>query len=560
MLSIRFAYCTVLVGSVLLSPLAVFAGGAAPSDPARLTGAITDSKGKPVSGARVSVARRSGERAGLDRLTAVTNKDGKFNLPVSVPAGKPFVVREVWVEKSGYVRAENNQQHDLRPGATVALDLRLVRGEPIAGHVEVPLSLTERKAGVKSTDRQFALVVVGPFFARVVQHGERTQGITADGKTVTPAFVQTHFTAKGGNFKLWAPKGDYAVLVRSLSPAGVAVHWTKVQSGARSLVLRNPFLSEAELARAFDDLWDEMDRHYSYFFLKKDVDWTALKDHYRPRALQAVGLFEFSEVLADMLGHLEDMHIWLDTPEGRVATFANPGRGNQNQKMVLAGLEAPIKCGDFAIAGKTKADGFGYFLLTKQGAANTAAVQQAARALRALSEAPGFVVDLREAEGGNEAFALEIARLFCAKDSVYARSKYRNGKKHDEFGQVFDRVLPATPHAYGKPVVCLFGQRSVSSGEAFVQMMKCLPQVTTVGEPTRGASGNPKPFRLPGIDVTVWFSRWVDLMPDGAAFEGQGITPDVLVESPPESYQDRDPTLERALEVLRQKVWDVKNK
>ena len=37
-------------------------------------------------------------------------------------------------------------------------------------------------------------------------------------------------------------------------------------------------------------------------------------------------------------------------------------------------------------------------------------------------------------------------------------------------------------------------------------MMKCLPQVTTVGLPTRGSSGNPKPFKLPGVPVTVIYS------------------------------------------------------
>jgi len=333
-----------------------------------------------------------------------------------------------------------------------------------------------------------------------------------------------------------------------------------VSSGVRNLVLRNQFLAEQELAKAFDGLWDEMDRNYSYFFLKKDVDWPALKEQYRPRALKAVGLFEFSEVIAEMLAHLEDMHIWLTTPEGRLDTYADGGRGNQNVKVALAALDNQSKCGDFAVVGKTKVDGYGYFLLTKQSAANSETVRQAVKAIRALDDVAGFVVDLREAEGGNEALALEIARLFCPRNTVYARSKYRAGKKHNDFGQVYERVLPGTPHAYVKPVVCMFGQRTVSSGEGFAQMMKCLPQVTTIGEHTRGASGNPKPFRVPGVDVTVWFSRWVDLMPDGSSFEGQGIIPDVVVESPPESYQDRDPTLERALEVLRQKVWDSKNK
>ena len=404
----------------------------------------------------------------------------------------------------------------------------------MAGHVEVPLSLKERNAGIEITDRQFKLLVSGR------------------------SFQQTHLTAKGGNFKLWVPRGDYSIEVRALASTAVLVKPTKVRSGSRSLVLRDQFLSEQELAKAFDALWAEMDRKYSYFFLKKEVDWNALKERYRPQAIHAVGLYEFAEVLADMLGHLEDLHVWVATPEGRLSTYINPGRSNQNLKLTLSILETQTKGGDFAVVGKTKADGYGYFLLTKQSAATADSVRQAVKAIRALNEAPGFIVDLREANGGNEMLARDIASLFCGKQTVYAKSKFRSGPKHNEFGQVFDRVLPASDRPYVKPVVCLFGQRCVSSGEGFAQMLKCLPQVITVGERTRGASGNPSGFRLPGVDVTVWFSRWVDLMPDGSSFEGEGIAPEIVVEQPPEAYQDGDPTLDKALEVLRQKVWDSK--
>ena len=84
--------------------------------------------------------------------------------------------------------------------------------------------------------------------------------------------------------------------------------------------------------------------------------------------------------------------------------------------------------------------------------------------------------------------------------------------------------------------------------------MKALPQVTTVGMPTRGASGNPKPFQLGGTGVTVTFSRWVDMLPNGETFEGRGISPDMKVDEPPSAYAEQDPTLERALETLRRKI------
>ena len=163
-------------------------------------------------------------------------------------------------------------------------------------------------------------------------------------------------------------------------------------------------------------------------------------------------------------------------------------------------------------------------------------------------------MDLREANGGNELLAREVARAFCGKDAVYAKSKYRAGPGHDDFGTVYDRVLKAGERPYRKPVVCLIGPRAVSSGEGFVQLLRCLPHVTTVGARTRGSSGNPKPFELPGLAVTVWYSRWVDLMPDGTPIEGAGIAPDVAVDAPQSAYEKKDPTWDKAVEVLRQRA------
>ena len=81
-------------------------------------------------------------------------------------------------------------------------------------------------------------------------------------------------------------------------------------------------------------------------------------------------------------------------------------------------------------------------------------------------------------------------------------------------------------------------------------LFKCLPHVTLVGQPTRGASGNPQPLPLPnGVDV--WYSRWVSLLPDGTPIEGEGIAPDVLIEHR-EDPARFDTTFDEAVEILEQ--------
>jgi hypothetical protein len=311
--------------------------------------------------------------------------------------------------------------------------------------------------------------------------------------------------------------------------------------------------TEETLGSRFDDLWSAMDRQYSYFAIKKEVDWNHQKRLYRPKAIKAKDAKEFVAVLVDMLAPLKDLHVWIETPDGIVPTHKGSYVANWNRAATLKILEERKESG-FALVRKTKDEGFGYFLMVNQGKADDENVRRASAAIAQLRAAPGFLVDLRSASGGDEGKAQAIARLFCGKDTVYAKSKYRKGAGHDQFTRSYPRLLKASEEPFTKPVVCLIGPGAVSSGEGFVQMMKCLPQVTTIGLPTRGASGNPRPFELEGLGMSVWFSRWVDLMPNDSPFEGAGIAPDVSVEGEAKQYALSDQTLEKALELLQKKV------
>jgi C-terminal processing protease CtpA/Prc len=84
-------------------------------------------------------------------------------------------------------------------------------------------------------------------------------------------------------------------------------------------------------------------------------------------------------------------------------------------------------------------------------------------------------------------------------------------------------------------------------------MMSALPHVTTIGLPTRGSSGNPRAADVGESGLVVYFSQWVDLLPDGTPIEGKGVPPRIRVEKPVEAYNDADPTLRKALEILRER-------
>lgn len=160
---------------------------------------------------------------------------------------------------------------------------------------------------------------------------------------------------------------------------------------------------------------------------------------------------------------------------------------------------------------------------------------------------PGLLVDLRRNNGGDERRALRIAGLPARETIVYARSLVRSGPRHADLTEGRARYLELAPGGgYDGPIVVLIGPGCISSGEAFAMMLKALPNARLVGLPTRGASGNPAAVTLPN-GVTVYYSRWISLLPDGTPIELTGVQPDIRVEN----TGPGDPTFHRGLEELR---------
>ncbi len=76
-------------------------------------------------------------------------------------------------------------------------------------------------------------------------------------------------------------------------------------------------------------------------------------------------------------------------------------------------------------------------------------------------------------------------------------------------------------------------------------MMKANPNCTLIGQPTRGASGNPAPVELRD-GVTFGIRDGNSCCTDGTPIEGVGVQPDILVEH----VAGTDAAFEKAIAVL----------
>ena len=155
-----------------------------------------------------------------------------------------------------------------------------------------------------------------------------------------------------------------------------------------------------------------------------------------PRAIAAGTPPKFVDVLGEMLSELDDGHVWFSKPAGAVVPPRHkepPYNGNFNATETT--LENATMIGNgFARVGTTKAHGFGVVRITRQSRADQASVQKIVEFIRSHADAPGFLVDLRGADGGNEMLAKPVASEFCAAKVLYAKSKFRNGPKSTDFG------------------------------------------------------------------------------------------------------------------------------
>jgi carboxyl-terminal processing protease len=98
------------------------------------------------------------------------------------------------------------------------------------------------------------------------------------------------------------------------------------------------------------------------------------------------------------------------------------------------------------------------------------------------------------------------------------------------------------------PVILLVDANTASAAEILAGALQDRGRATLVGEKTYGKGSIQRIHRLSdGSAIHVTFAKW--FTPDDRAIDGQGLEPDVPVESSP----DYDSYLKKALELLQEK-------
>lgn len=138
-----------------------------------------------------------------------------------------------------------------------------------------------------------------------------------------------------------------------------------------------------------------------------------------------------------------------------------------------------------------------------------------AEKLKMVKHLPYLVVDIRRNEGGNSMNGIGLCQLLLKQPLAHCLN---------------EQILEPSPNAYKGKVFLMIGPRTFSAAESFAIDMMESGEVTLVGEPTAGDSGNnPRPFvskyGIPFIIPT----RQPQVTSSGFPMEGQGVPPTIAV-------------------------------
>lgn len=155
-----------------------------------------------------------------------------------------------------------------------------------------------------------------------------------------------------------------------------------------------------------------------------------------------------------------------------------------------------------------------------------------------------LILDLRNNPGGYLEVAVDIGSWFLEKGRLIAIEETATGEKIE-----YKSSGPGKFEDY--KMVILINNGTASGAEILAAALKENLNVLLLGEKSFGKGSVQKIERLrDGSALKITIAKW--LTPNGRQISKIGLTPDIEVKvNPEEIEQDKDPQLERALEILK---------
>ena len=277
----------------------------------------------------------------------------------------------------------------------------------------------------------------------------------------------------------------------------------------------------------FESLWTILDENYCFFEFK-DIDWDDIHDQYQVLISDTMTQYSLFDTLGDMLAELKDGHTNLVSSfnTSRYWDWYLDYADNFSEE-----IQENYLGRDYSIAGglsyTTLSDGqVGYIYY--DSFSSSAGDGSLSHIFYQFTDCKGIIFDVRNNSGGLLSNVDKIASRFLSEETLVGYIQYKTGKGHSDFSDPYPIYLsPSEYSRWLRPVVVLTNRYCYSAANNFVQKMRTLPHVTTMGDRTGGGSGLPYTSELPnGWSIRFSASPLLDENQEHTEF---GIDPDISV-------------------------------
>lgn len=305
-------------------------------------------------------------------------------------------------------------------------------------------------------------------------------------------------------------------------------------------------LDSSWIQNRYRDFKEHFMSHYSYKDLH-GISWEEEFDSAGAAITSACSESEFGLGMLGLLSKAEDLHLRLEIDgviyncESRalVPVAHHFEAVHRDLEEVVASEHGIVHVGSL--------DSTGYIaissLLSKYEDDMTFAIEH----LKTFQDKSYLIIDLRANTGGWDKYAKTFVSHLIEDTIRYEKIVVYNEATGEFDDSSYREVIPADNSIQFKgKVFVLIDGNVMSSAEAFVLMLKQLPDVVLVGNTTGGSTGNPQKYGITG-SVAAHIPSWQAYDMEGNLIEGNGIVPDVSLNYPEEDFTYRDPVFSYVL-------------
>ncbi|MEE0690375.1 MAG: S41 family peptidase [Bacteroidaceae bacterium] len=247
-------------------------------------------------------------------------------------------------------------------------------------------------------------------------------------------------------------------------------------------------------------LWDIIDRRYCFLPYKAEtigLDWNRVREKYTAQVSPDMNSAQLFEVMSNMLAELQDGHVnlYYSADMSRYWSWHEdyPRNFDEDLRDRYLGKDYKIAAG---LKYRILDDNTGYVVYESfSSGIGDGNIDEVLYYLRSCN---GLILDIRGNGGGMLTNAERLTSHFTNQRTLVGYTMHKTGPGHNDFSTPQpEYITPSTGIRWQKPVVLLTNRECYSSANVFVRNMKCLNNVTILGDRTGGGGGLPFTSELP---------------------------------------------------------------